>query len=280
MADSTDDILIPETGDFDAWERTSDVAVAVDWDGTCKDTMVPKWTRGFNWALTEIWPQLKPHQKVIDEVCYRVNMVDDTAGVQRFVALMIMMREWARMGLPVPDLEKFFRAVETVEETGERHGVATYRKYRAEFGYDDSPLRWSDRSDEIIAESVTDAKVFANCREVLEGLHGRADLIIVSASKTEAVRDDLINDKMAHLFKALCAQDFLPKKGILAGLTGRYSRTVFLGDTKQDVAAAKAAGVPVYLVRVGDEAASWAGARPVLDRFLAGEAGMAELIYP
>ena len=274
------DVLIPDTGDFDAWEKSHDVVLAVDWDGTCKDTMVPKWTRGFNWALTEIWPALKSHQDVIDATCYRVNMVDDTAGVQRFVALMIMMREWKTMGLPVPDLERFFDAVETVERTREKHGVATYRKYQARFGYDDSPLRWSDRSDAIIAESTRDAEVFANCRDVLEGVRDRADLIVVSASKTEAVRDDLVNDGFTHVFRALCAQDFLPKRETLEGLRRRYDRVLFVGDTKQDVSAAKDAGVPVYLVHVGDEAASWARAERVFDRFINGDDDLDEIIHP
>ena len=90
------DVLIPESGRFDAWPKVHDACIAVDWDGTCKDTMVPKWTKGFNLAIPRIWPQLAPHQEAVDEVCYRVNLVDDaTAGVQRFVALRVMMRIWA-----------------------------------------------------------------------------------------------------------------------------------------------------------------------------------------
>lgn len=266
--DETGDILIPASGDFTAWEKTSDYCLAVDWDGTCKDTMVPKWTQGFNLALTEIWPALKPHQDVVDDVCYKVNMLEDTAGVQRFVALMIMMRRWAGMGLPVPGLAAFFRAVEAAEERGDQHGVATYQSLQAEFGYDDSPLRWSERSDELIEEAVKDADVFPNCREVLENAAHGMDLVVVSASKTEAVRNDLLRENMTHLFKALCAQDFLPKKGILEGLAARYDRILFIGDTKHDIEAAETAGVPIFLVRTGDEAASWQEAAAIIGQFV------------
>lgn len=260
-------ILIPESGDFDAWEKTHNVCLALDWDGTCKDTMVPKWTQGFNWALTETWPALKPHQEVIDDVCYKVNMLEDTAGVQRFVALMIMMRRWAGMGLPVPDLETFFKAVEAVEVRGDQHGVTTYQALQAEYGYDDAPLRWSERSDELIEEAVKDADVFPNCREVLENAAHNMDLVVVSASKTEAVHNDLARENMAHLFKALCAQDFLPKKGILTGLAARYDRVLFLGDTKHDIEAAEATAVPIFIIRTGDEAASWKEAANVIEGF-------------
>lgn len=233
--------------------------------------MIPKWTQGFNLALTETWPALKPHQDVIDDICYNVNMVEDTAGVQRFMALKIMMLRWRAMGLPVPDLDAFFKAVDRVEASGEQHGIATYRRYQAEFGYDDSPLRWSDRSDELIAVAAKSAPVFKNCRETLESVCLKADLIVVSASKTETVRDDLTSEHMSHLFKALLAQDFLPKKGALAGLAQCYDRTLFIGDTKQDVAAAEAAGVPILIVRTGDEAASWLDIRPAIERFTEGK---------
>jgi len=265
---SSHDILVPASGDFDAWRRDHPACVAVDWDGTCKDTMVPKWTRGFNLALPKVWPQLAPFQKQIDEVCHQVNLVDETAGVQRFVALKIMMGKWAAMGLPAPDLSRFFRAVEDVEARGEKHGVETYRRLQAQYGYDETPLRWSDLSDRIIADSTKDAKVFENCREALEAVADRADLLVVSASKTEAVRRDLIEDGFAGLFKALLAQDFLPKPGILKGLAERYERVLFVGDTQEDVRAARAAGVELHLIRAGDEAASWAEARGAFEEFL------------
>ncbi len=91
------DILVPQSGDFDAWPREHPTCIAVDWDGTCKDTMVPKWTRGFNRALTEVWPALKPHRDAVDRVCYDVNIRDpETSGVQRFVALVVMMSSSSR----------------------------------------------------------------------------------------------------------------------------------------------------------------------------------------
>ena len=231
--------------------------------------MTAKWRHGFNVAITRIWPRLAPHQQRIDEVCYRVNMVDEaTAGVQRFVALKIMIEKWAAMGLPVPDLSAFCRAVNDVEARGDQHGTGTYRRLRAEYGYDDDPIRWSDLSDEIIAQSAREAIVFDGCREALEGVRDRADLVVVSASKTEAVRDDLVRENMADLFGALLAQDFLPKPGTLAGLKRRYERVMFVGDTTYDAAAAAEAGVDFYRVVTGDEAASWAAAPEAFAAFI------------
>ncbi|HOI54650.1 MAG TPA: hypothetical protein PLP01_05340 [Phycisphaerae bacterium] len=274
------DILIPASGDFEAWPRTSDVCLAVDWDGTCKDTMVPKWAQGFNLAITEIWPQLKPHQAEIDRTCYEVNITDPaTAGVQRFVALMIMMQRWAHQGLPVPDLSKFFAAVQHVEASGEQHGVATYVKYCDRFGYDDSPLRWSEASDRLIARAVTGARLFAGVRDTLAAVRPLADVVVVSASKTEAVRQDILDEGMTDLFAALLAQDFLPKRGILGGLARRYGRVLFVADTQRDVLAAATHGIPVYLIRPGDEDASWLAARPVFERFIDGHDCADALLY-
>lgn len=272
------DILIPASGDFGAWPKAHPHCLAVDWDGTCKDTMVPKWAKGFNLAIPQIWPALAPYQKEIDRVCWQVNLVDETAGVQRFVALKIMMGKWAAMGLPVPDLSRFAQAVDDVSTRGEKHGIDTYKRLQSQYGYDDSPLRWSDLSDRIIAENTRDARLFGHCREALVGVAGQADLLVVSASKTEAVRRDILHDQMAHLFAALLAQDFLPKGGILKGLAARYERVLFVGDTQEDVRAAKSAGVPLFLVKVGDEAPSWAKAPDVFARFLRGELQPGEVI--
>jgi len=70
---------------------------------------------------------LKLHQGEVDRVCYEVNITDPaTAGIQRFVALKVMMGKWRRTGLPTPDLSEFFAAVEMVERKGKQHGIETY----------------------------------------------------------------------------------------------------------------------------------------------------------
>ena len=275
------EIIIPKPGDFEGWPKTHDTCIAVDWDGTCKDTQIPKWTQCFNRALTEIWPALQPYQREVDEQCYQVNIAEEaTAGVQRLVGLKFMMARWKAQGLPVPDLSRFFAAVDHVEASGEQHCVATYKKYQAQFGYDDSPLRWSDLCDKYFHEAAKRAKLFDNCRQTLQAVYRRCDLLVVSASKTESVHADLVRDKMTHLFQALCGQEFLPKKGIIGGLAKRYRRALFIGDMKHDVEAAHPWGVPVYLVKPGDEAASWKAARAVLERFVAGEECRDGLLYP
>jgi phosphoglycolate phosphatase-like HAD superfamily hydrolase len=250
--------------------KVLDAAVAVDWDGTCKDTMGVKWRQGFNLALPRIWPALAPYQREIDEVCYRENLAPGAMSAQRFLMLRKMMGMWKEMGLPVPDLAAFFRAVEDVERRGESHGTANYRRLAERFGYDDSAMRWSDLSDELIARASRAAPIFANCREVLAGLVDRADLLVVCAAKSRGVHQDLVNDRLADLFKALLAQDFLPKKGCLAGLAKKYDRVIFVADGKGDMDAAAAAGVSSFEIRIGDEAASWLDAKDVLRRFVDG----------
>lgn len=261
-------IVIPKSGDFDAWKASHDVAIAVDWDGTCKDTMGVKWRQGFNVAIPKIWPALAPNQSAIDEVCYHENLAPGAVSAQRFLMLRKMMGLWQKMGLPVPDLSAFFRAVEQVERAGQSHGVDTYRRLQPQFGYDDSPMRWSDLSDELIAQASRAARIFPNCREVLAEFTSRADVLVVCAAKSTAVAQDLANDHMADLFKALLAQDFLPKKPCLAGLAKKYRRVIFVADGKGDMEAAAAAGVSSFEMLPGNEPACWLRAREVLRDFV------------
>jgi phosphoglycolate phosphatase-like HAD superfamily hydrolase len=275
------DIPIPASGDFDAWARQSENVIAVDWDGTCKDTQIPKWTRAFNLAVTDVWPELAPHQAAVDAVCYEMNLTDPvTAGEPRMVALRLRMDRWRAMGLPAPDLERFRAAARAIDQRGLEHNPATYRALRAEFGFDDSPLRWSERSDRYIEAVSREADVFPHCRETLEAIGAEADLVVVSASKTENVLADLRAHDMAALFKALCAQDFLSKAGTIAGLVERYRRVLFVGDMQHDARAAHASGAPLYLVRTGEEAASWASALDVFRRFCRGDRDIPELLWP
>jgi soluble P-type ATPase len=263
-------ILVPQPGDFDAWKKTHDAVVAVDWDGTCKDTMVAKWTKGFNFAITRVWPALAPHQKKIDEVCYQQNLAPGAVSANRFLMLRKMMGMWKQAGLTTTDLSKFSKALDHVQQAGLSHSTATYRKLQGQFGYDDAPLRWSDLSDDLIAEAVKSVHVFPHVREVLEGVMDRADLVVVSASKGEAVRQDIVDDKMEGLFKAMLAQDFLPKKQCLLGLKKKYAKVLFVADGAGDRTTAGEAGVGFFEVRIGDEAASWLEAKGVLEKFVNG----------
>jgi soluble P-type ATPase len=263
-------ILIPQSGDFEAWKKKHDRVVAVDWDGTCKDTMGVKWRQGFNLAMTRVWPALAPYQREIDEVCYRENLAPGARSANRFLMLGRMMVMWKEMGLPVPELGNFCRAAEHVEESGLSHSVETYRGLMGRFGHDDSAMRWSDLSDELIAKASHGAPIFANCREVLSEFVGRVDIVVVSAAKSKAVAQDLANDGMEHLFMALLGQDFLPKKGCLAGLKKKYGRVIFVADGKGDMAIAAGVGVKSFEIRLGEEAASWLDVRKVVNAFLKG----------
>lgn len=264
-------LIIPAPGDYNAWPKSHDAAVAVDWDGTVKDTMGIKWKQGFNLAITTVWPELKPHQKQIDEICYRENLAPGSHSAQRFLMLRKMWPMWAAMGLPMPDLNKFFAAIEQVEQSGASHGTATYRKLQPQFGYDDSPMRWSDLSDELVAKASPFAQVFANCREVLAGIKGRADVVVVCAAKSTGVYQDIQHDKLEDLFLALLSQDFAPKGRILEGLAKRYARVIFVADGASDRVLAEQAGVPFHEIRLGEAAQSWLEARDVLERFIAGK---------
>lgn len=264
-------ILVPSPGDYSAWTKKHDIAIAVDWDGTCKDTMGIKWKQGFNLAVTKVWPALAPFQKQVDEICYRENLAPGAVSAQRFLMLRKMMGMWKGMGLPVPDLAKFSKAIDHVEQLGQSHGTETYRKLQGQFGYDDTPMRWSDLSDELIGAASPTAPIFPNCIATLEKFKSRADLVVVSAAKSSAVKHDLIHDKMEHLFLALLGQDFAPKKSCLIGLKQKYGKIMFTADGAGDRAIAQAAGVMFHEIRIGDEAASWIDAGSAIEKFLASE---------
>mgnify|MGYP001124567566 CR=1 FL=1 len=118
-----------------------------------------------------------------------------------------------------------------------------------------------DRGDEVVGlDNLNDYYDISLKHGRLQQLEGREGFSFV--------RMDLADrDGMAGLFRALLAQDFLPKGACLAGLLGKYDRVIFVADGAGDMATAAESGVRSFEIRHGDEAASWREAAGVLRRF-------------
>ena len=104
------------------------------------------------------------------------------------------------------------------------------------------------------------AVLYPYCREALEQLRSKGWQLAICTNKPEAASRRLVESlEIAHLFEGLAGGDSLPARkpdpGHLLGLIDMLSvspaNCIMLGDSGNDAAAAKAAGLPVVLVSFG-----------------------------
>lgn len=104
------------------------------------------------------------------------------------------------------------------------------------------------------------AILYPYCREALEQLRSKGWQLAICTNKPEAASRRLVEAlEIAHLFEGVAGGDSLatrkPDPGHLLGLIDMLSvnpaHCVMLGDSGNDAAAAKAAGLPVVLVSFG-----------------------------
>ena len=109
-------------------------------------------------------------------------------------------------------------------------------------------------------------------RQSLEKLQGKADLLVVSATPTEALQREWEEHDLAKYVAAICGQELATKKEMLTAAK-RYKpqHTLMVGDAPGDHNAAQANQALFYPINPGAEEVSWKRFYDEgIDRFLNG----------
>lgn len=135
-------------------------------------------------------------------------------------------------------------------------------------------LKWSRRVNEMVAEIVKGVPPFPFVRRSLEKIYPRADIMVCSATPTEALEREWTEHGLRPYVKVVAGQEMGSKARQLATVSnGKYDRNkiVMLGDALGDLDAAKQNSVLFYPINPGREEASWKRFHDeALERFLAG----------
>ena len=243
--------------------KSSDFFVGIDSDGCVFDTMEVKHKECFIPAFVDHFG-LAAVSKYAREVAEFVNLYSVDRGINRFPGYLKVLEllserpEVGNRGFRVPLLE------------GLRDWVSRGTKLanpalKAEVARTSDPdlilaLAWSEDVNQIIGRTVRAVPPFPLVRESLRFLRGKADVMVVSATPTEALRRERIEHGLADLVSQIAGQDVGTKREILARATaGRYepTRVLMIGDAPGDRKAAEANGVLFYPIDPGDEELSW-----------------------
>lgn len=243
--------------------KRRDFFVGIDSDGCAFDTMEVKHKECFIPNIVKSYG-LAAISKYAREAAEFVNLYSHWRGINRFPALVMMfdllanrpevtarrhklpplngLREWIKREtkLSNPPLKK------EVERTGDPDLVQA--------------LAWSEAVNRTVGEIVYNVPPFPFVRESLAYLQDKADVMVISATPTEALEREWDENDIRRYVGLIAGQEFGSKTEHLSlAAVGRYepNKILMVGDAPGDMKAARDTGVLFYPIDPGGEDESW-----------------------
>ena len=136
-------------------------------------------------------------------------------------------------------------------------------------------LAWSVKVNESIAQIVKGMPPFPYVRESLEKMKGKADMIVVSQTPTEALTREWREHDIEKYVEIIAGQEMGTKtEHIKYAAGGRYpeDKILMIGDAPGDMKAAKGNNALFFPINPGNEEASWQRLyEEAFDKFVNGE---------
>ena len=249
--------------------------VCIDSDGCVFDTMEVKHKECFCPAYINYFG-LQAVSKYAREAWEFANLYSKWRGVHRFPVLLKALEvladreEVLERGFSVPQLPVLRQYIaqgnpltnNALEAYLEEHPEEELRRV----------LEWSHDVNRRVAELVRGVPPFPYVRENLEWLANYADIVIVSATQTEALKREWEEHGLLALLTDVKGQESGTKKQIIAALAKEYApeHVLMLGDAPGDLEAAHANGALFYPICPDREAKSWVEFKEAAKSFLAG----------
>jgi phosphoglycolate phosphatase-like HAD superfamily hydrolase len=240
-----------------------DFFVGIDSDGCAFDTMEIKHKECFCPNIIKHWG-LQPVSKYAREAVEFVNLYSKWRGINRWPALVMvfdLLRERPEVIArhadiaEAPELRKFIESGFPLSNDGLRDYLAEHAHPELERG-----LAWSLGVNASVADIVHNVPPFPFLRESLELMQPQADMVVVSATPTEALRREWHEHGIARYVEVIAGQEMGSKKEHLAlAAGGKYpeGQVLMIGDAPGDMKAARANGFRFYPINPGAEDASW-----------------------
>jgi phosphoglycolate phosphatase-like HAD superfamily hydrolase len=238
--------------------------VGIDSDGCAFDAMELKQKECFTPSTIRVWG-LQPISKYARETAEWVNLYSKWRGANRWPALVKVFEllaerpEVKARGVKVPEgkaLKEFIASGYSPSEAGLKSYIA------AGHGDDDlwRGLEWTRAIDSLVAATVRNIPPFPFVRESMQKLQGKADLIVVSTTASDALQREWSEHGLAQYMDVMAGQDMGTKKQHLEfAAKGKYwaERILMIGDAPGDRDAAHAVNALFYPINPGAEELSW-----------------------
>lgn len=242
--------------------------ICLDSDGTVLDAMNVKHRKCHGPAFIEVWG-LEGHGEEVQEIWNRINLYDRTRGINRFLALLEIIKELngRLMKLSPEDIQILENWVLNSTDLSSKGLKNEIKKNASEILK--KTLEWSDLINaKISALSPVDKPPFPGVIDFLKEASKKADHAIVSSSNIAALEEEWGYYGLLDYVDLVTSQETGTKTDCLRAIIEKgYSekRVLMVGDALPDVVAAKVNGVFFYPILINNEEKSW---KDLKDKFL------------
>jgi len=237
--------------------------IGIDSDGCAFDTMEIKHKECFCPNTIRHW-DLQPVSKYAREAVEFVNLYSKWRGINRWPALVMvfdLLRERPEVLArhvnitPATKVREFMASGVALSNDGLKEYMAAHPDPEL-----DKAWAWTTSVNADIAEMVHGVPPFPFVRESLQLLQNKADIVVVSATPTEALIREWEEHSIARYARVIAGQEMGTKKQHLAlAAKGKYApdHILMIGDAPGDMDAARANGALFFPINPGHEEASW-----------------------
>ena len=240
-----------------------DYLIAIDSDGCVFDTMEIKHKECFIPNIVKSW-NLQAISKYVRSAAEYVNLYSKWRGVNRFPALIRvfdLLEEW-------PEVQK--RQVSIPRATALRDWIERETKLsnltlKAEVDRTGDPdlittLEWSMAVNKSVTVMVHGVPPFPHVKASLSKISNFADIIVCSATPSDALTREWKEHNIDRYVKAIAGQELGSKaEHINLAAAGKYNfrKVLMIGDAPGDLTAARANNAKFFPINPGSEEKSW-----------------------
>jgi len=237
--------------------------VGIDSDGCAFDSMEIKHKECFCPNIIKWW-DLQCVSKYAREAAEFVNLYSKWRGINRWPALVMvfdLLRERPEVlarGAQIPEAKKLREFMASGQPLSDA-GLKAYLTQHPDPEFDKA-WAWTKGVNASIADLVHGVPPFPFMRESLQALQDTADVVVVSATPTEALVREWEEHDIARYARVIAGQEMGTKKQHLAlAAKGKYpaDHILMMGDAPGDMEAAKANGTLFFPINPGREEKSW-----------------------
>ncbi|OHB57756.1 MAG: hypothetical protein A2Y12_18260 [Planctomycetes bacterium GWF2_42_9] len=242
--------------------------VAIDSDGCAFDAMGIKQRECFcPWMIGCF--NLQPVAEAARECKEFADLFSKTRGENRHKTIVRILTELLPShpkvkdsGFEIPKFEYYCRWVNDTDSLLSNEGLmqaiaeSNNPQEKTEL---QTALDWSYKVNQAVEEIVKNIAPFKYVRESLENVSQKADIIICSATPTEALEREWSEHGIDKYVKVIAGQEMGTKAQHLAVMCEKYDKNkiLMIGDAPGDKKAARQNGVLFYAINPSREEASW-----------------------
>lgn len=244
-------------------QPTSEFFVGIDSDGCAFDTMEIKHKECFCPNTVKYW-SLQAVSKYAREAVEFVNLYSKWRGINRWPALVMvfdLLRERPEVrerGARMPSAERLREFIASGYPLS-NDGLRAYMTENPDPELE-TAMAWTLAVNASVADIVHGVPPFPYVRESLEQMSSAADIVVVSATPTEALIREWEEHDIAPYARIIAGQEMGTKKQHLAlAARGKYAEghVLMIGDAPGDMEAARANGALFFPINPGQEDQSW-----------------------